>query len=785
MPVLDRKLLRDLWRLRAQVLSIALVVAAGVATLVLGVATYQSLFETREAYYDRGRFADVFAQASRAPEHALEAIERIEGVAMAESRVVDGAILDIEDMIEPGSAQLVSVPDQGEPLLNVLHMRAGQLPDPTRPDQVVVNEAFALTHGFELGDSFGAILNGQRRDLEIVGIALSPEFIYSIAPGALMPDDRRFAIVWMSRRALAAAFDMEGAFSSVTVRLLPGAIKEDVIDRIDDILAPYGGFGAYGRDAQQSNVFLDAELQQLQGSSAVLPPIFLFIAAFLVNLTLTRLITLEREQIGLMKALGYSSMAVAWHYMNFVLAIGAIGVIIGFGAGTWLGRGLANLYSQYFHFPYLIFRVDTGVYLLAAGATMAAAGLGAAKAVWGVVRLSPAVAMQPPAPPRYRRGFAAGLASRFSQTTVMIIRNIVRWPLRAAFTMLGMALAVSVLVASMFVQDAIEHMIDLTYYNAERQDASIALNLPRPEGALSDMERLPGVMAAEPFRTVPVELANGHLTRRVAIDGRDRHATLSQMVDEDGRRVALPETGLVLTDWLARTLELQAGDLARIETLDGRAISADVPVTAIVQSYVGSAVYMDIDDLNRIMGDGPLISGANIRLDPGLENDLFTRIKQSPAIAGVTIQSLAREALRETMDENILLMTGVFAVLASIIAFGVVYNSARIQLSERGRELASLRVLGFTKAEVSWILLAELALLTLLALPLGWLIGFELAAAMAVGFETELFRIPLIVERGTYAMASLVVLAAAAGSALIVRRRVGRLDLIEVLKTRE
>ncbi|WP_196258868.1 ABC transporter permease [Pelagibacterium limicola] len=785
MRMLDRKLVRELWRLRAQVFSIALLVAAGVATLVLGVATYQSLFETREAYYDRSRFADVFAQASRAPEHALGAIERIPGVAMAESRIVDRAILDLEDMIEPGSAQLVSVPDHGEPLLNTLYMRAGALPDPTQPDQVVVNEGFARVHGLDLGDSFGAILNGQRRDLRIVGIALSPEFIYSLAPGALMPDDRRFAIVWMSRRALAAAFDLEGAFSSVTARLLPGALEADVIDRIDDILASYGGLGAHGRDGQQSNVFLDAELQQLQGSSAVLPPIFLFIAAFLVNLTLSRLIALEREQIGLMKALGYSSLAVAWHYLKFVLAIGAIGVIIGFGAGSWLGRELANLYSQYFHFPYLIFRVDTSVYLLAATATMAAASLGAAKAVWGVVRLSPSVAMQPAAPPRYRRGFATGLASRFSQATVMIIRNIVRWPLRAVFTMLGMALAVSVLVASMFAYDAIDHMIDLTYYKAERQDASIVLNLPRPEGALFDIERLPGIMAAEPVRAIPVELANGHLTRRVAIDGRHRDATLSQLVDEDGRWVPLPETGLVLSDWLARTLELQVGDLARMQTLDGRAITAEIPVTAIVRSYVGSAVYMDLGELNRIMGDGPLIGGANIRLDPTLENELFARIKQSPAIVGVSLQSLAREALRETMDENILLMTGVFAILASIIAFGVIYNSARIQLSERGRELASLRVLGFTKAEVSWILLAELALLTLLALPVGWLIGFGLAAAMAIGFETELFRIPLIVERSTYAMASLIVLAAALGSALIVRRRVGRLDLIEVLKTRE
>ncbi len=785
MSVLDRKLLRDLWRLKTQVIAIALVMAAGVATLVLGVGTFQSLEETQAAYYERQRFANVFAEVKRAPERLREEIASIEGVAGVETRIVESAILDIEGMVEPASARLVSLPDTGGEVLNALYLRAGRLPDPAHTDEVVVNSAFAEAHGFEVGARFGAIINGRLRQLEIVGTALSPEFIYTLAPGALVPDDRRYAIVWMSRRALSAAFDLEGAFSEVSLRLLVGAPEEDVIERLDEILAPYGSLGAYGRDDQQSHAFLDAELQQLRGMSVILPPIFLFVAAFLVNMTLTRLVALEREQIGLMKALGYGSFDVAWHYLKFVLGIGLVGVAIGLAAGMWLGRELAALYTQFFHFPFLIFRIDAAVYLLAAGVTALAATIGAVRAVWGVAGLSPAVAMQPAAPTQYRRFLGGARLPALSQTTIMVTRHILRWPMRAAFTMLGIALSVAVLVGSMFSQDAIEHMIDVAFFQTDRQDATLTFVQERPVGAIAEVERLPGVMVAEPTRVVPARLTHGPVSRRMAVEGRTPGGDLSRLVDVDGHVVELPESGLVLTEMLAGILDARPGDLIEVATLEGRRRVVDVPVSAVVQGYIGMASYMDRNALNRLMREGDMISGVNIKLDPQQRDDLYGQIKETPVVAAITLQSLALENLRQTMAENILVMMGVFTALALVIAFGVVYNSARIQLSERARELASLRVLGFTRGEVSWILLGELALLTLLALPVGWLLGYGLAVAIAQGSETELFRIPIVIERATYAWAAIIVVAAAAVSALIVRRRIDRFDLIEVLKTRE
>ena len=785
MAVLDRKLRRDIWRLRSQALAIAGVMAAGVATLVLGMGAYQSLDETRAAYYDRQMFADVFATVRRAPERLRDEIAAVDGVAAVETRIVDAAILDLEGVAEPVSARLVSLPDEGDAELNRIYLRRGRTPDPERPDEIVVNEAFAAAHGFEPGARFAAIVGGRRRTLEIVGTALSPEFIYTLAPGALVPDDRRFAVIWMSRRALAAAFDQDGAFSDVSVKLLAGASETAVIERLDDLLAPYGGLGAYGRKDQQSHAFLDSELQQQRAMSVILPPIFLLVSAFLVNITLSRLVALEREQVGLLKALGYSSVEIGWHYLKFAIAIAVAGAAAGLGAGLWLGHGLASLYSRFFHFPFLIFHIDASVYVGAVAVTLLAAIAGAASAVRVVVRLPAAVAMQAPVPPGYRRLGHASIPVRMSQSTVMILRHIVRWPLRAILTVFGISMSVAVLIAALFSQDAIEHLIDFSFFRADRMDAVVGFAVERPASALADVARLPGILTVEPVRNVAVRLSHGPISRRAGLAGRTPDADLSRIIDTDGRTVALPETGLVLTDKMAEVLDAEAGDIVRVEALEGRRRIEDVPVTAIVRSYVGMGAVMDIAAVNRLMGEGPEITAVNVKLDPRGAAGLYAAVKAMPAVSSVALQSVSLQTLRATMAENILITTGVFTALALTIAVGVAYNSARIQLSERARELVSLRVLGFTRAEVAWILLAELGLLTLAALPLGCILGYGLALAMTKGFETELFRIPLVIETSTYAWAMLAAASAALASGLAVRRRLNGLDLVEVLKSRE
>ncbi|MCW5692262.1 MAG: ABC transporter permease [Pseudolabrys sp.] len=787
MSALHVKLLRDLVRLWPQALAIAFVLAAGAATLILGIGAYQSLSETRAAYYERNRFADVFADLTRAPKIVEDEIARFPGVASVETRIAKIALLDLPAVAEPASAMVVSIPDLHEQKLNLLYMRSGRLPLPGDDNEVVVSEPFAKANHFAIGSTFEAILNGRKRSLRIVGTALSPEFIYSLGPYGLIPDDRRYGIVWMREKALAAAYDLTGAFSSVTLKLTRGASEADAVERLDSVLARYGGLGAHGRRDQTSHAFLDAELQQLKAMSRILPPVFLLVAAFLVNMTLSRLILLEREQIGLLKALGYSGFAVGWHYLEFALAIACVGIVIGIGAGTWLGFGMTKLYASFYHFPFLVFRTDPAIYVIAGGVTLAAAAAGAVRAVREVVALPPAVAMSPPAPAVYRRllpeAFYAFIA--IPQSLVMVTRHLMRWPLRTVSSILGIALAVSVLVGSLWAFGSTELMIDVTYNRAERQNATISFVRERSMPAFYDALSLPGVLTAEPYRSVPVRIHHGPIERRIAISGKPASADLSRVLGGDLKPVRMPETGIALSDALAKILKAKVGDRVEVEILERDRRRATLPVTGIIEGYLGLNAYMNLPALNQMMREGAVISGVNLLYDTGRQDELFKRLKATPVANFIALQRTTLTNFRDTLQQNLLIMITVYVSLGMIIAFGVVYNFARISLSEQGRELASLRVLGFHKSEVSAILLSELAVLTIAAQPLGWAIGHLFAWAMVQGFNSELYRVPLVVERSVYAWASVIVFGSALVSGLIVRRRIDRLDLIEVLKTRE
>lgn len=787
MTALHRKLLRDLIRLWPQALAIALVLAAGAATLILGIGAYQSLSETRAAYYERNRFADVFDDLTRAPKVVEDEIARIPGVAAVQTRIAKIALLDLPNVPEPASAMFVSIPDYREQTLNLLYMRSGRLPLPGDDHEVVVSEPFAKANHFHIGSTFAAILNGRKRTLRIVGTALSPEFIYSLGPYGLIPDDRRYGIVWMREKALAAAYDLTGAFSSVHLKLTRSASEAEVIERLDAILSRYGGLGAHGRRDQTSHAFLDAELSQLEAMSRILPPVFLLVAAFLVNMTLSRLILLEREHIGLLKALGYSGVAVGWHYLEFALAIAVVGIVIGLSAGTWLGFGMTRLYAEFYHFPFLVFRTDPAIYVIAAGITLAAAAIGAVRAVRDVVRLPPAVAMSPPAPAVYRRRLPEAFynALKVPQSLTMVTRHLMRWPLRTVSSVLGIGLAVSVLVGSLWSFGSVEFMIDVTYNRSDRQDATISFAHARSMSALFDAESLPGVMAVEPYRSVPVRIRFGQYERRISITGKPAGADLTRVLGPGLEPVKLPESGIALSDVLAKLLHAKVGDLVEVELLERDRRRVRLPVTGIIEGYLGLNAYMALPELNRLMREGPMISGVHLLFDTARQDALFRRLKTTPIANFIALQHTTLQNFRKTLAENLLVMVTVYVSLGMIIAFGVVYNFARISLSEQGRELASLRVLGFHKSEVSAILLGELAILTVLAQPLGWAIGYFFAWAMVQGFDSELYRVPLVVERSVYGWASLIVLGSALLSGLVVRRRIDRLDLIEVLKTRE
>ncbi|NTV48794.1 MAG: FtsX-like permease family protein [Geobacteraceae bacterium] len=779
---------RDLWRLRGQVLAISLVVACAVASYVAMQSTYRSLLLSRDDYYARYRFAEVFARFKRAPEQLTDEIRRIPGVAAVQTRVVADVILDVPGLREPATGRLVSIPERRGPILNDLCLRQGRYPEAGRSGEVLASEAFATANRLRPGARIGAVINGRWQELQVVGVALSPEYVYEVrGGGSLFPDNKRFGVLWMGRGALAPAYNMEGAFNDLALTLSRGASEAEVIDAVDRLLAPYGSLGAYGRDEQLSSRFLSDEIAQNRISATYVPAIFLAIVAFLLHMVLSRLVAMQRNQIGLLKAFGYSSGTIGRHYLKLACCAVSGGALAGIAAGWYLGLRLTMLYRDFYRFPLLRYEAGPDVAAIALGITFAAALAGAWVAARQAIALPPAEAMRPELPAVFRSGLfeLSGLARISSSNVRMIIRNIGRRPGKACLSMAGIACAVAILVIGQFFYDSIDRMIRIQFETLQREDVTITFTDPRSSKARQEVAKLPAVLRSETFRSVPVRMISGHRVKRTEITGLEPDGDLRRPTGSDLHPVRPQLEGMVLGTALASVLEVSPGDLVTVEVQEGARPVFQVPVALLVDEAIGLSAYMDSDALNRLLDEGNSVSGAFLAVDPKGADHLYTLLKRTPAVSGVAIRETMLASVRKLIAESLTITTSVLMVFSCIIASGMVYNGVRISLSERGHELASLRVLGFTHREVSWVLLGEQAFLTCSAIPFGWGLGYALSAYLAGRMSTELYRMPLVINSGSYAFSFLVVALAALLSGLMVYGRIRRLDLVAVLKTRE
>lgn len=788
MTPLNRKLIRDVWHLRGQVIAVMLVVACGVAAFVAMRSTYQSLLTSQAAYYANYRFADVFAQLKRAPETLATRIGEIPGVAAVQTRVIAGVTVDVPGLNEPARGRIISIPERQMPMLNDLHLLEGRYVEAGKHDELIISGAFSSANNLHPGDTLSAIINGRWQQLKIVGVALTPEYVYEIRGGEMFPDSKRFGVMWMSRAALGPLFNMDGAFNDVTIALAPNAKESDVIERLDNLLESYGGLGAYNRDDQTSNRFISNEIAELKTNGTILPAIFLGVTAFLLHLVLSRLVATQRDQIAVLKAFGYGNLTIGFHYLQlaFVAILG--GVALGIGVGWYFGYSITALYTDFFRFPLLRYEVGANVIAITIFISFVSSSLGAMMAVWRAVNLPPAEAMRPEPPARFRAGFIErlGLQRVLSPATRIIVRNLARRPVKALLTTVGISLSVALLVTGFYLyNDAIARVIEVEFHTVMRQDVTVTLSEPGAARTRYDLTHLPGVMRVEAFRTIPVRLRHGHRMRRVGIFGLERNAELFRPIDLNFQPVVIPSDGLVLGAKLAEILGVRAGDSVTVEVLEGQRPVREEQVVATVDDLIGLSAYMNLSAINRMLREGNTINGAYLKVDTKELPKLYSLLKETPSVSGVGIPAAALATFNATLARTLGTSTGVLIFFACIIAFGVIYNGARIALSERGRELASLRVLGFTQREIAVMLLGEQAILTLLAVPLGWALGYGLSWLITIAIDTELMRLPLVVSQQTYLRAFLIVTAAALLSGLLVQWRLRNLDLIEVLKTRE
>lgn len=787
MTALWQKLRRELWQHKGQIGSIALVVATGIMTVITMRGSYDALVDAQQTYYRQTRFADLWAPLKRAPDSLGHRIQQIPGVATVDTRVTLLATLDIPGLDAPAQAQMVSLPERGEPLLNNIHLRLGRYPVADAANEVLISENFAQANHFQPGDALQAVINGRARKLHIVGIAISPEYTYAVPPGALYPEDERYGIVWMNRRQLGPAYDMDGAFNEAVMTLSPDANPQAVLSRVDALLDPYGGLGAYLRKDQPSHQIMQSELDSNKVMGTAVPAVFLAVAAFLLNLVLSRLIATQRTEIAVLKAFGYRNREVGTHYLLFAMAAVAVGTVAGTLGGVWLGGAYVQLYGTYFDFPVLRYQLSPALLLMAILVSAIAAGAGALLAVRRAVLLPPAEAMRPEPPARFSATWFDRLrmVQQWPSSARMILRNLQRKPIQGLLSSIGVAFSVAILMIGLFMFDGVRYMMDLQFEVIQREDLSVSFNESRSTSATHDFQHLGGVNRVEAYRTTPVRLRAGHRNETTAIQGLQPEGRLRRIVSGSGHVHPLPAEGLVLSAILADKLRVHAGDLLEVEVLEGRRRQARVPVAGIVEDYLGVSAYMRRDNLQQLVGGPAMISGVYLSVDADALPDLMRRLKVVPAVAGVASPKTMQASFRKQLADSLFIGISFLLGFAGVIAVAVIYNGARIALSERGRELASLRVMGFRRGEVSVLLLGEQAIITLAAIPIGWGLGYWLSRLVTLAMQTDTYRIPFIITTQTFALSALIVALAAALSAALVQRRIHNLDLISVLKTRE
>lgn len=790
--------------MRAQVFTIALVVASGIAVFVSSLSTYKSLERARDDFYRTSRFADAFADLRRAPLSLRDDIAAIPGVSAFELRIVRDSILDIPGSREPVVGRFVSLPPDGGTALNRVQLQRGRLPHSSAAaevPEVLVSEGFAKANGYRVGDGIAALFQGRYRKLHIVGLAVSPEYIYALRGDSPFPDDKHFGVFWMQRDALAAAADLEGSFNSLALLYSPAGSPESVLDALDRLLKPYGGGSAYDRAKQVSNVFVTNEIGQQYVMATVIPLIFLSVAAFLINVVVSRLVQTQRGQIAVLKAVGYSDATVAVHYALLVSALILPGALSGLGLGAWFGYLSTEMYKLFFHFPTLHFIFDPIIAFLGLLVSFVTALAGGAGVLIGVLRTPPAEAMRPQTPPVYRAGWMErwNLHRFFSVSGRLALRNLGLHKLRTVFSFLGVSFSVLIVVLGLFWSDTLDYIFYAHFGLMDRADATVTFETPLPSRALHEIERYPGVIHAEGYRLLGVRLFAGHRSEESAVTGMPPDARLRILRDTNLQRIDVPPDGLMLGASLAEKLGVRAGDVVRLEplletdrfhvarvaVLPLNSNEIELRVVAVAEELLGGGAYMNLDALRRLLGESRTVNQIALDVDEAYAEELYARLKAAPRVQSVAGRASVLRTIEETTAGTIEVFAGILITFAVSIAFGVVYNTARVSLSERSWELATLRVLGFSRLEVFRVLAWELSFQTAPALLPGCALGFVFVVFLIRLMPVDGIRFPIIVSISSFALAVVVVLIAGLLSAWFIHRRIDRLDMVGVLKSRE
>jgi len=792
MKPLQRKLIRDLWGRKGALATLLVIMAIGVGAYVGMASVWRDLDGARAGYYRDQRLAHFVVDLKRLPQWAVKESATLPNVSALRGRVRQAVLMELPGVERPIPGAAISMPQARRPVLNDVRLRSGSWFSGSNEREVILDHAFAQARGLRPGDRIKALLLDRQHELLVVGTAQSPEFVYLIPPdGGFAPDPSRFGVLYAGEEFLRNSGDLQGAWNQLvgTVHDTSATAVANTLALLSERLDPFGVTLATSMRDDPSVRYLEDELAGLEVQSRVLPALFLGVAALVLNVLLGRLVAQQRSVIGTLRALGYPAAAVTRHYLAYGLVVGLAGGLAGLAMGWWIQGQMVTMYHDFFALPGLAPQLHPDVVLTGLAISLLFAAAGTWKGVRGAARLAPADAMRPPPPERAGRVLPEripGLWRRLPFAGRMLLRTVFRNPFRSLVSVVAAAVSTTLVFTALSMVDALAYLMRYEYQRVAHQDFTVGLRDPDAVQAAAEVERLSGVARTEPQLTVISDLSHGPYRKRVGVMGLPPGGRLYTPLDGSGNPLVMPDAGLVLNRKLAEILHLRPGDTLRLRPLIGQRQEVTAEVAAVTDNFFGLTAYADIRYLSRLLGEAEAANAVLGALQPGAGAEpLLDELKRRPTVVGIGERLRAFNLMEETFGETMGAMIGVMVLFSGSIAFGSVLNAALVSLSERQREVATLRTLGYRSGQVARLLAGEGLLLNGLGLLVGLVAGVGLAHLLSVAYSTELYRFPAVILPGTLLLSAVVVVLFVATAQLILFWMIRRLDWLAVLNVKE
>ena len=788
MKVLDRKLIRDLSRSKGMLLAVAAIIAVGTGCLVGMLSTYDDLETAKREYYRRCRMADFWISLKKAPLSVVEELEKIPGVAAVRERISFPVIVDLAGVDRPISGLTVSMPDIESDIINNIMVRAGSYFTAGRSNEVIVSEKFAQARKIQPGDFIHLTMNGRREKMFVVGTAISSEHVYIAPPGSLMATPGDYGIFYIKRRFAEDKFGFNGACNDMAGLLTRAGKRKSalVLEELNQALDPYGVFSVTPRSRQFSNLTLTAEMGGLKTTATALPIIFLSVAALVLNVLMTRMAEQQRMIVGTLKALGYENGQLFSHYLKFGLCVGLAGGLGGCLLGDLISETMIGMYQQFFEFPHLVNRAPPSLMAIAVLISIIFSVLGALRGVKKIVDLDPAEAMHDAMPAiggkiileRWKTFW-----NRLDFWWQIVLRSIFRNRARTVIAMVAALLGSAMVLLALGLTDSMNYMVDFEFDKVLLGDYTMTLREAVDSGSVSEVANLPGVTLAEPVFNVAGTFSRANHHKKGNITGLIRDAELSVPCDSAGEPVRVPPTGLLMTERLARQLDVAAGETITFVPVRGVKYPIEVEVAATIKSMIGLSVFADYGYLNRLVGEEAAVNELQLkaRQTPEQLAAFFRYLKESPLIESLNVIGQTKSALKKQMTGAMQGMAMVMIIFAGVIFFGSILNGSLIAISERRREIATFRVLGYRPREIGGMFIRENMLLNLTGAVLGLPFGYWMLQGLATQFTNDAYTMPCIVSGASWVWTIVLAMIFVLISHIFVKRAIKRLNWEEAL----